>query len=204
MILGERLATTQVPWGGLIGRLLPLFGIIGILAAAFDFGHPELEKIIVAIGMFSGGVVLSRDLPIWREAKPGEIERIQMVRKLNPVEPWIRMARNMGLLKAVILFVSLCVVSLLLFSSSTFAANAHTDVRSAIEELNAIEIGVECHAPFQVQYSTYRLGVREITTLDPNGKETHEKEKETCAQDWITNDDFCIQAQCVMNIKQPG
>lgn len=93
---------------------LPILGLLGLVAAAFDFSMPGLEKTIAWIGAFSAGVCLSRSLPVWRDAKPGELERIQRMRELSGFMPWIRILKNFGWPKAVGLFLAICVVLVVL------------------------------------------------------------------------------------------
>ena len=102
--------STLLPSKGILGVALPILGLLGLVAATFDFGMPGLEKAIVWIGAFAAGVVLSRSLPVWRDAKPGELDRIQRMRELSPLAPWIRIATNFGWPHAIGLFVVICVV----------------------------------------------------------------------------------------------
>lgn len=111
-VIGNRLeeTSTLLPTGGILGAMLPFLGLLGFIAAVADFGMPGLEKAVVAIGMFAAGVLMARSLPVWREARPGEIERLQLLREKSPAAPWIRMLRVFGWVRTVIIFLGLCVV----------------------------------------------------------------------------------------------
>ncbi|OXR48053.1 hypothetical protein PuT2_14745 [Pusillimonas sp. T2] len=97
-----------LPAGGIFGPMLPILAALGFIAVAFDFGMPGLEKAIAAMGMFAAGVLMSTQLPVWREAEPGELERRRTLWKISPAAPWIRMAKTFGWSKAAILFFVLC------------------------------------------------------------------------------------------------
>jgi hypothetical protein len=109
-LLGNRLEQTSamVPAGGVLSASLPILALAGMAAAIGDFGMPGLEKALVAIGMFAAGVLMSRFLPVWREAKPNELERLQRLRSSSPAVPWIRMVKRFGLTKTLAIFLGLC------------------------------------------------------------------------------------------------
>ncbi len=109
-VLGQKLESVSpmLPTGGVFGALLPLLGLVGLVACFGDFGAPELEKFIVAIGMFSAGVLMSRSLPVWREAKAGELESLAVLRGGSPAAYWVRLAARLGFAKTIIAFLTVC------------------------------------------------------------------------------------------------
>lgn len=100
----------MIPAGGILGALLPLFALAGLIACIGDFGAPGLEKAIVAVGMFAAGALMSRSLPIWREAREGELERLAVLHEGSPASPWLRMARQAGWPRTIALFLAVCTV----------------------------------------------------------------------------------------------
>lgn len=111
-LLGTKLesVTTMVPGGGVVGALLPLLAMVGWVACIGEFGMPGLEKAIVAVGMFASGVLYSRVLPVWREARSGELERLAVLRDSGPAGVWFKMAKAIGWGKAIAIFLSICAV----------------------------------------------------------------------------------------------
>ena len=109
-VLGQKLESVSpmLPAGGVFGALLPLLGLAGLAACLGDFGAPEFEKFIVAIGMFSAGVLMSRSLPVWREAKAGELELLAVLRDGSPAAYWVRLAARLGFTKTIIAFLTVC------------------------------------------------------------------------------------------------
>jgi len=114
-ILGQALAqnSKMIPSGGAVGKLLallPLFGLIAML----DFGYPGIEKIIVSIGMFSFGVLMSRDLPVWREGSSRDIAARNLL--IAPFDTWISLGKRIGSIAALGCFLLLCLITYLLAS----------------------------------------------------------------------------------------
>lgn len=109
-LFGSRLSSTSsmIPSAGIFGALLPILGLVALAVCAADFGAPGIEKAIVAVGAFAGGVLMSRSLPVWRRARQGELRRLDKARESSPFNPWLRVASRVGWLKAVALFLCVC------------------------------------------------------------------------------------------------
>jgi len=110
--LGTRLdaVSRMVPSGGWLSALLPVLALVGLAAAAGDYGMPGLEKAIVAIGMLAAGVLLARALPVWREASTDELSRLQRLRDSGPAAPWLRMAKAIGSPTTIAVFAAVCAI----------------------------------------------------------------------------------------------
>ncbi len=103
-------SSALLPSRGIFGLALPILGLLGLVAAAFDFGMPGMEKAIAWIGAFAAGISMSRSLPVWRDAKPGELELMQKMRELSPFAPWLRITAKFGRPHAIGLFLAVCAV----------------------------------------------------------------------------------------------
>jgi hypothetical protein len=114
-ILGQALAqnSKMIPTGGAVGKLLALLPLFGLLAM-LDWGYPGIEKIFVSIGMFSFGVLLSRDLPVWREGSASDLAARKLL--IAPLATWIALGKRIGGIAAIGCFFLLCLVIYLLAS----------------------------------------------------------------------------------------
>jgi hypothetical protein len=115
-ILGNRLedSSSMVPDAGVFGYLLPIMTLIGFVLLAFDFGSPNFEKFLISVCAFSAGILFSRVLPVWREAKAEELERIKHLRQNGPAMVWVRLARQIGAWRALGMFVMICSILLII------------------------------------------------------------------------------------------
>lgn len=112
---GQALAhhSKMIPSGGVTGKILALLPLFGILAT-LDWGYPGIEKMVLSAGMFSFGVLFSRDLPVWREGSASDLAARKLL--VAPFAAWISLAKRVGGIAALGLFFLLCFTLFLLAS----------------------------------------------------------------------------------------
>lgn len=108
-LFGQKLETEMIPAAGPWMAVFLIAMVIGLAVLLFGTGNNELDRYLVAGGMFSMGVLFAQKLPVWRAVTSLEHARMDAAQRVDtPLTPWINFAKQVGWPGAILFFLLIC------------------------------------------------------------------------------------------------